>query len=533
MREQWFCDNIIAGIGRNFAFYFGYRNLILYVLFILVFNILNILIIKYFFKKADYAFVAAESYVFDGGKKSDKSALVVLIISFCLYVVNIFSLDGTVFNAYDTMNISNIQNMRYGVKPVFDSVRFTPAGSIDHNVVYAITSNYRLIDCWNIIKQALVLFLLYRFFAFVPVAKRLVMLAVINFIPAVFWINNIIFSEQNTLIFVLCSFLCLIKYDHGKNPVMLFAFIIWSNLAFYTKESNILLYMGLLAFLVLRRVFNEEIVLKSFLSPFKTLSAMPVEYLLFCNMFIFSIFYLLSSDLLTDGAYLRHNHRDIAELMQINRIVLVLNAAALAVSARNLCKPGDNLLKAAVLGCTLISFFIVFYLQIAGYPDYYKTWYLYLPAVFCTGYLFCRLEKKMLFCLFVPVMLFSAYENYVFFEREEGKCRHGLADYVISRKEGISSWFVAEKNSRDSWKLECFNAALRYTHPNGVLVFKTDHYFRPIMEEENSFFFKTVRASHPEAGDYIIVHKSDNPHFSDKNMLFMYENECYLVYRHK
>ena len=196
MREQWFCDNIIAGIGRNFAFYFGYRNLILYVLFILVFNILNILIIKYFFKKADYAFVAAESYVFDGGKKSDKSALVVLIISFCLYVVNIFSLDGTVFNAYDTMNISNIQNMRYGVKPVFDSVRFTPAGSIDHNVVYAITSNYRLIDCWNIIKQALVLFLLYRFFAFVPVAKRLVMLAVINFIPAVFWINNIIFSEQ-------------------------------------------------------------------------------------------------------------------------------------------------------------------------------------------------------------------------------------------------------------------------------------------------------------------------------------------------
>ncbi len=532
LRFPWFNDHILKSVFDNFIYYFSYRHLYAYILFVAAFNILNVLLIKYLFNKTDYSFFSKTSYPFRCRTAGEKTALFVLVATFALYVANIFSLDGTVFNAYDAMNIDNLHNMLRGVKPVLNSVRFNPIAGIDHNIVYAVTSNYRAVDCWIVIKQAICLFLLYKFYNFVPVDRRFFVLSAIMLIPAVYWVNNIIFSEQNTLIFVLCSFICLKKYDNEKRTAMLFAFAVFSNLAIYTKESNIFLYAGILMFFVLRRVFREEIVLKSFLSPFKALAAMPVEYLLFCNMLVFSVFYLLTRDLLTDGVYLVHNHRDMLELLQIYRLELVINLAALFLLVIRLCKAGNLLQKGIICGCTLISFFIVFDFQIAGYPDYYKSWYLYLPAVFCTGYFFSYLSKKAFLWFFIPFIVFSGYKDYQIGVREEGKSRHELADYIISQGDK-TSWFVDKANVSDSWKFECFNAALKHVYPFGELFFKTNHRFRPVMGTKSNSFFMTVLSEEATDGDYVIVHKNDNPYFSDKNMLLMYENDFYQVYRHQ
>lgn len=526
----WFNDNILKSVFDNFIYYFSYRHLYAYVLFLVLFNILNVLLIKYFFNRYDYVSSSETSYAFSCRTAGEKTALSALIIAFFLYVINVFSLDGTVFNAYDTMNIDNLHNMMRGVKPVFASVRFTPIASIDHNIVYAITQNYRVIDCWIVIKQAICLFLLYKFYDFVPVERRLFVLSAITLIPAVFWVNNIIFSEQNTLIFILCSFMCLKRYNQGKSAAMLFAFAVFANLAVYTKESNILLYAGILMFFVLRRIFREEIVLKSFLSPLKTLAAMPVEYLLFCNMLVFSIFYLLTRDLLTDGVYLTHNHRKILELLQIYWLELAVNLAALFLFVIQMPKAGNLLQKGIICGSALISFFIVFYFQIGGYPDYHKTWYLYLPAVFCTGYFFSYLGKKAFLLFFVPFVICSVYKDYQIGNLEEGKSRHELADYIISQG-SETSWFVDKANVSDSWKFECFNAALKYVYPSGELVFKTNHDFRPVMGTTNDSFFMTVKSEKAAKDDYVIVHKNDITCFSDKNMSLIYENDFYQVYR--
>ena len=531
MHEQWFRSDILQGIWRNFAFYFFYHDLIFYVFAVLAFNIINTVIIKYFFKKTDYVFAEEKSYFFNFKNCGDRSAFIVFAFSFCLYVINIFSLDGTIFNAYDTMIVNNINDMTYGVKPLFDSVRFNPIAGIDHNIIYAVSFNYRIVDCWNVLKQALSLFLLYKFFAFIPVAKRLSALAVINFAPSVFWVNNIIFSEQNTLIFVLLSFMSLVKYSKTKNCFTLFMFTFWLNLAIYTKETNILLYMGILAFLVLRRVFAEEIVLKSFLSPLKTLRTMPIEYLLFCNMFLFSIAYLLSSDLLTEGAYIRHNHKDISELLQINWMELIINCILFFILMFDLSKRGNWLIKGSVFGCSLISFFIVFYLQIAGYPDYYKSWYLYLPTIFCIGYIFWKLPSWGLLCLFIPFVLISGYKNYTVHNLEEGKSRHELAEFIISYPADSLILFVDKKDFKDSWKFECFNSALKYVYPDGKIIFKTNHSFRPALEGENSSFFKTIQTSAPSKGDFIIVNKTDTFDVFSENMLLVYENKFYKLYR--
>ena len=315
--EPLFQDNILSNIYHNFQFYFGYNHFSTAVLAVIGLNLLAVLAVRMFFNLKTYQLLPAEKYYIALGNKKDIFSAALFFLSLSLYVINVFSLNGTIFNAYDTMNIDSIQNMQRGIKPIFDSVRFSPLQSIDFNIIYAVTHNFRVVDCWTIIKQILCLCLMYKFFDFVPVYKRLVMLAVINLLPAVFWINNAIFSEQNTLIFILLSFFSLRCGGNSYKTINLIGFILFMNLAIYTKETNIFIYAGMLISFVLHRVFTGEIVLKSFLHPFRTLSQMPLEYILFCAMLIYSIMYLLQSNLLTDGAYLKHNHRSLLELLKI------------------------------------------------------------------------------------------------------------------------------------------------------------------------------------------------------------------------
>lgn len=129
---------------------------------------------------------------------------------------------------------------------------------------------------------------------------------------------------------VLLSLTALQKYDgrHGLRQLLWFA--LWANLAIYTKETNIFVYFGILLYLVLAKVWAGKITLRSFLSPFKTVAGMPAEYILFWSMLLFSAGYLLLSNLLTDGAYVRHHHQELPTLLAINAAELCLAAAALA-----------------------------------------------------------------------------------------------------------------------------------------------------------------------------------------------------------
>lgn len=198
------------------------------------------------------------------------------------------------------------------------------------------------------------------------------MLAAVNFLPAVFWVNGIVYSEQNTLIFVLLSLTALQKYDgrHGLRQLLWFA--LWANLAIYTKETNIFVYFGILLYLVLAKVWAGKITLRSFLSPFKTVAGMPAEYILFWSMLLFSAGYLLLSNLLTDGAYVRHHHQELPTLLAINAAELCLAAAALAVFVRNVLRRGFEetgaVAEGVLSGCLIIVYYVVFHLQIACFP---------------------------------------------------------------------------------------------------------------------------------------------------------------------
>lgn len=235
----WLRSDVAANIRNNFAFYFGYERFGLYAACVAAVIVLNCMAVKFFFA-GEYRFSAGDRrFFFNRKDKSELAGTAALAFSFLLYALNLFSLELSVFGNYDQMVVNNILDMRRGLQPVFTSMRFNPAAGIDHNIIYGITHHYALIGGWVLLKQALCLWLLYRFFVFVPAARRLFMLAAVNFLPAVFWVNGIVYSEQNTLIFVLLSLTALQKYDgrHGLRQLLWFA--LWANLAIYTKETNL------------------------------------------------------------------------------------------------------------------------------------------------------------------------------------------------------------------------------------------------------------------------------------------------------
>lgn len=425
----WLRSDVAANIRNNFAFYFGYERFGLYAACVAAVIVLNCMAVKFFFA-GEYRFSAGDRrFFFNRKDKSELAGAAALAFSFLLYALNLFSLELSVFGNYDQMVVNNILDMRRGLQPVFTSMRFNPAAGIDHNIIYGITHHYALIGGWVLLKQALCLWLLYRFFVFVSAARRLFMLAAVNFLPAVFWVNGIVYSEQNTLIFVLLSLTALQKYDgrHGLRQLLWFA--LWANLAIYTKETNIFVYFGILLYLVLAKVWAGKITLRSFLSPFKTVAGMPAEYILFWSMLLFSAGYLLLSNLLTDGAYVRHHHQELPTLL----------------------------------------------------------------AAF-----------------FVPLMLWSAWQNGRIRSREEGTDRRELAEFVASVADRPAVFFVSGKDSDDLWKLECFDSALKYAVGGNDIRFKTDMEIpsakRQILTGENYY---GIRREAPAEGDYAVIRRNE------------------------
>lgn len=182
----WLRSDVAANIRNNFAFYFGYERFGLYAACVAAVIVLNCMAVKFFFA-GEYRFSAGDRrFFFNRKDKSELAGTAALAFSFLLYALNLFSLELSVFGNYDQMVVNNILDMRRGLQPVFTSMRFNPAAGIDHNIIYGITHHYALIGGWVLLKQALCLWLLYRFFVFVPAARRLFMLAAVNFLPAVF-----------------------------------------------------------------------------------------------------------------------------------------------------------------------------------------------------------------------------------------------------------------------------------------------------------------------------------------------------------
>lgn len=540
MREEpLFNDDILVSIYRHFKFFFTYSDLIIYAALVFLVLFLNWLLVCFLFKKEKTAFLPAQKYAFADAPRAKWIGSAMLFLSFAAYAAATLTQENTLLNNFDLMSVNAIKNMYWGNLPIIDPIRFTPLANIDQNLVYAITRNYAVINCWILLRQLICLLLLYRFFVFIPVVRRLFLLAVVNFLPAVFVVNNMIYTEQLIIIFVLLSFMSLDKYAATQKASYLLWFTVFTNLAVYSKETAVLFYAGVLGYMILRRVFCGEIGLESFLSPFKTVARMPVEYMLFWTLFVFLTCYLLLQDPRVDDAYLQTHHAALPVVVAINKLVLGLNVLALflwAVKALQRKEEKNSLLcEGALLGSTLVTVIVIFKLQMVVIPDYYKTYYLYLPAVFCCGYIFSFFHRRRwLWLLFAPIVLYAGYVNYNTYMREEGRARRGVAEFIISRAENASVGvyvYSQEMTAHRWWKVTGWAAALKYLYPAGDIVFKTALRFSDFHVENDMDSYEVLVAS-PVPGDYVLVHKINSPSFKPgEDYVQVYENDVYTIYR--
>ena len=536
-QEALFNSGVFHSVYDNWLNYLTADNMYVYAAVAVAVLFLAWLPFKFVAVNDYRTFMPAEKLFFDRSRISDWSGAVLLAFSFAAYATVMFCQEMSVFNNFDMMTIGFITSLKQGVTPVFGEWRFTPLSGFDYNFLFAVTNNGCVITVYIMLKQLLCLFLLYKIFAFVPVAKRLVMLASVNFIPSVFWMNNIIFQEQNILIFVLLSLLALNRYQQTSRSSFLLWFILAMNVALYIKETTVLLYAGLGIWLVLNAVFCEKITFWSFRHPLRTIKTLPVEWLMFWSMFVYSTYWMLAEPIF-DNRYLYSHARSLAETVNVYKTELALAEVALLIMAAKFVRrrfSTMNLLgEGSVLGCAFIVVYVVFRLHIVPASDYLLSYYLYLPAVFCTSYIFCNLSKRLILGALTAILaIYSIYENYTINISCHGKDRRAVAEFIITRaaKENMTVYLhINQRIYFKWWKTMAWSSALKYAAPDIHLRLKTDLDIYRFYVPEDDKFFETALGQ-PEKGDYILVNTIDKPEFTaDSEYQIIYHNPTYCLY---
>ncbi len=541
--EPLFRDNILSNIYNNFAFYFRYflnGNLYIWMIAVIAFLLLNWIVTKFYFQNRYADFAPNESYTFSKKHKSHWFALCIVTASFLIYCGNTLWQEISIYTDFDSMSWYYTLSFSKGILPAVDGhFRYTPLQGIDLNIIFGISNNTYFIHSYIFLKQLLILWLMYILFDFIPVFKRLIMIAIINLLPSLLWINSAIFPEQNVIIFVLLSLIFLRRFQQTGFSRYLLYFMIFMNLALYSKETVAIFYGGFGIYLLISAVMNGKIALNSFLHPIKCIRQFPVEYLMFWSLFIFATGWMLLTDFGIDNRYLMTHGADLNEAIKIYQTEILINVLALIIMFIKLIKTKTKNLhlftEGSLIGCTIISYLIVLSLRLVPTADYSVPYYLYLPAVFCTVYIFTNITSKLLLSVIsILIITFAGYCNLNTSMAQQGKERRDIAEYLISHAKFMETTIYIDVNAKyiDTiwWKTKAWANALLYSYPDIKIKFKLDPQIYNIWYM-NHIIPVPISNEAPIRGDYILVNKTHNPgYIPDLSATIAYENKVYTLY---
>lgn len=193
INEPLFEENIVSTIFRNFTFYFFGQTWYIYaVLLGISIYMAYRLLCKGSCTPCPDLFPSPAAG-FNLHNRKELAALLFLFLSFSIYAVTMLLQDNSLFNNPDLMSLNTIFIFHRGLAASYGSARMCPVSFFDLNALYAITHNFYIISAYIMLKQAFILWLLYCFLNFLSPAKRLFTLGTIQLVPAVFWLNGIIF----------------------------------------------------------------------------------------------------------------------------------------------------------------------------------------------------------------------------------------------------------------------------------------------------------------------------------------------------
>ena len=329
-----------------------------------------------------------ENCTFSWHSYSDIGALILLISAFVMTAIYSFSLENSLFENYDLMTVNTIMPLTKGVTPVFDYYRIPPLSFWYLNFLYAVTENIYLIKLFVLAQLGLAIFLLYILFRFIPVAKRLIMLAVFMMMPVMLQTTNIIFIERSLFIYLAAGLICAQNYCKTGKLKWAAWFLFFMNFSIYVKETAILFYFGLISTSIIYQIWNEQINLKSFLHPFRTIKQMPLEFLMILSLFLYSVIYFLLLSLKVN--YHVDNSFSLGFLLDYYKFELIFIATASLILGLNTFKSLNSSANplfssgSFLFGGICVTAGVVFVLHLAPISPHLntRTYYLVIPMLF-------------------------------------------------------------------------------------------------------------------------------------------------------
>ncbi len=549
LQEPLFQNNILATVLRNFNFYLFGSGWFPYALGVLVLLSLTVLSLKLIrAEKETYLFPSCK-HTFNRNNNKEIAGLIFCFVSISVYSLNIFLLDDSLFNNYDLMSVNTTFIFDKGVAATYANDRLAPISFFDLNFLYAVTHNFALINIYVILKQALILWLLFNLLDYISIKTRLLLIGTITLLPAVFWVNNIIFPEQNELIFLLSSFICLRRYTQKHQFRYLWLYCFLALLAVYTKETAIIFYFGILIYNLLYYVFHDKINYHNLFRPWLMAKAFPFEFITFLIGLSFALFYFHTVNSMSENAYVQLRQKPLFDLIKLFKTEIVLTVIAWIVFIKKFFKKEDFSIlinEAFLFGATSILLFLLFILKMdAGVPHIaHKTYYAVLCSIFSIIYISSSIKNIALYIIFTIIICWSSAVNYNFHHKENGIYYHQIADFMakeLTVKSQITISFAPTAEPLP-WIYETWSAAFKYYFPDKNITFKFP-WLEKIQGIETSMYFyrryfeagkmTKISPEPPSPGDYYIIKKTSPDYKRDKqniNLPPVFENQIFEVY---
>ena len=505
-----------------------------------------------------------EQYKFNRRSPKDWWGLLFLTAAFVITGVYVFSLENSLFESFDTMGFGTMRNMKEGVVPNFDTMRITPLAFWDLSTLYAVTHNIYMIKSYLLAQLALAVVCMYCFFNYIPVARRLTMLAVLLLTPTMLQTAQIIFPDREIIIAVMLSLICLRHFCRTQKFRWLTGFLFFMIVALYTKETCVLFYFGIVAASVLYRIWQEDITPRSFLHPWRTLSKMPLEVLLGIGLFSFLVIYSLFIPSNEENLYLSFNQSaSLQEFIRYYGFELSLLMSAVVVLLWQMQKHSDSRINPMFRGGGLLvgGISVAAGVMILGliprtWHLYGKTYYLLLPTLFALAWLFQNMRNFVVLTLVsVTILACSARANIIGYKSEEGHYYRQVADFMAQQRQEATqepvNIFLIERPCPDEqqiWALETWNMVYHYYFYPYPMFFKTKFYnlkdlkrmlYNKIVYDKilYHYLYPIIPQSKPQTGDWVIIHKQ-NREPDTLNIIKdlpkpSYENKLFEVYHAK
>lgn len=542
-------DNLILAARVHFKINFWWLWMIV------VFIILTcaVLLLRKAIKTAPLYSNAADfnAHLFDKRKKADIFGLLALVIVLALTALRMFFAENSLFENFDLMAINTTQAMWVGLPANFSEIRIAPLMFWYLGYLYAITQNIYLIKIFVLVQLTLVFILLYYLFDFIPAAKRLVMLALFALSPAMFSTANIIFAERDVIIALAASLIFAKRYCRTKKLSSFSGFLFFMTVAIYTKETSCLFFGGILAASVLWNIWAENITLKSFLHPFRTIKTFPVEFIAALNLFLYATIYFLMIQ--PTKSYASYNTFEPAFLLFYYKLELFFLVTALSLCAiscyrlRNTPIPPLFRSSGFLCGATFLTGGLILFIRIApSSPHLYdKTYYLVLAMLFSLAYIFQHLKNKKALCLLSLILaIYSFSENLRQYRNEIGVYYRETAEFLAQNldKKQVNILFIAEQKlerpTPTIWISEVYSSAYRYYFRDYQIVFKivTPAAFEVSYGFNPMLFPIITQQKVPAAGDWLILNKKESYPDIEKaveKQTPLFENKIFKVYHVK